>query len=185
MQWDGQWYLEIAAKGCSYDPRRASRVAFFPLYPLLGKAVAAITGLETGWALVLVSHLALLGAFVLWPFYLQARLLGLDFRSSKDRVRDGLSNTFLAGEDLPERDAWCSWPQANNAHGTCAIPPNFTWNDPTWWPNTWSFRSNHPGGLQFGFADGSVRFVRQDIEREVYWALANRAGREPVPAGNE
>lgn len=103
-----------------------------------------------------------------------------DYTSSKDRVRDGLSNTFMVGEDLPERNAWCSWPYANNAYGTCAIPPNSTWDDPTWWPNTWSFRSNHPGGLQFAFGDGSIRFIRQDVALDVYRALATRAGREPV-----
>ena len=56
-------------------------------------------------------------------------------------VTDGLSHTFLIGEDLPDKDSWCSWPYANNAYGTCAIPPNFTFQDPNWWPNTQSFRS--------------------------------------------
>jgi len=93
-------------------------------------------------------------------------------------VTDGLSRTFLAGEDLPQQDAWCSWPYANNAYGTCAIPPNFTYSDPTWWPNTQSFRSAHPGGLNFAMADGSLHFINARIELATYRALATRAGGE-------
>lgn len=73
VQWDGQWYMEIAAQGYRYDPDRASSVAFFPLYPLLGRVVAAATGLSVGWALLAVSHLCLMGAFVLLAAYAQAR----------------------------------------------------------------------------------------------------------------
>jgi len=103
-----------------------------------------------------------------------------DQRITKDHVLDGLSTTFLLGEDLPEANRWLSWPYSNNAYGTCAIPPNFTFDDPTWWPNTWSFRSHHPGGLQFAFADGSVRFVAQSIALNVYRAIATRKGKERV-----
>lgn len=95
-------------------------------------------------------------------------------------VRDGLSQTFMIGEDLPEKNRWCSWPYANNAYGTCAIPPNFSYRDPNWWPNTHSFRSAHPGGLNFAMADGSVHFIEQGIALPVYRALATRAGQETV-----
>ena len=93
-------------------------------------------------------------------------------------VTDGLSHTFLIGEDLPDKDSWCSWPYANNAYGTCAIPPNFTFQDPNWWPNTQSFRSAHPGGLNFSMANGATRFVSADIDLATYRALATRAGGE-------
>lgn len=39
-------------------------------------------------------------------------------------ITDGLSNTFLIGEDIPALNKWCSWPYATHAYGTCAIPPN-------------------------------------------------------------
>lgn len=37
-------------------------------------------------------------------------------------ITDGLSSTFMVGEDLPALNSHCSWPYANNAVGTCAIP---------------------------------------------------------------
>src|SRR5207253_515527 len=40
------------------------------------------------------------------------------------RITDGTSNTFLAGEDIPEIDAHCVWFYSNGTLGTCAIPPN-------------------------------------------------------------
>ena len=41
-----------------------------------------------------------------------------------------------------------------------------------------SFRSAHPTGINFAFADGSVRFISQDIALGTYRALATRAGGE-------
>lgn len=96
-------------------------------------------------------------------------------------VTDGLSSTFLIGEDLPIHNRWCSWPYANNAYGTCAIPPNFISPDPFLFEETWSFRSNHPGGLNFALADGAVRFVSETIDLATYHATATRAGGEATP----
>jgi prepilin-type N-terminal cleavage/methylation domain-containing protein len=97
-------------------------------------------------------------------------------------VTDGLSNTFMIGEDLPTRNLWCSWPWFNHATGTCAIYPNShkMGFGPGDWANVYSFRSNHPMGLQFAMADGSVHFVRENINPAIYRALASRAGGEPV-----
>ena len=39
-------------------------------------------------------------------------------------ITDGTSNTFMLGEDIPSLNCWCAWPYANDATGTCAIPPN-------------------------------------------------------------
>jgi prepilin-type processing-associated H-X9-DG protein len=43
---------------------------------------------------------------------------------------------------------------------------------PSDWPNVLSFRSRHPGGATFCFADGSVHFVSQTIEHAHYRALS-------------
>ena len=108
-----------------------------------------------------------------------------DVRKGKMPLRyitDGTSNTFMIGEDLPDMVLWNAWAYSNGATATCAIPPN---NGDTTvapgindWPNRYSFRSRHPGGLQFAMADGSVHFIRQDIPQSVYRALATIRGDE-------
>ncbi len=108
------------------------------------------------------------------------------YRRKLSDIKDGLSNTFMVGEDLPEKNAWCSWPYASHTYGTCAIPPNYNKNPdgtdihPMDWYNTHSFRSSQVGGLQFGMADGSVRFISSDIELTLYRALDTLNGRERV-----
>ena len=107
------------------------------------------------------------------------------------QITDGTSNTFLLGEDIPEIDAHCTWPYSNGTIGTCAIPPNVmkrangTLYDPYGdWPEIYSFRSRHIGGLHFGFADGTVRFVHDTIPLQTYRALATIAGSEPVDSNS-
>jgi prepilin-type N-terminal cleavage/methylation domain-containing protein/prepilin-type processing-associated H-X9-DG protein len=43
-------------------------------------------------------------------------------------------------------------------------------------------RSNHVGGVNVSFCDGSVRFVDDDVRLEVWRAVATRAGSEPPEA---
>src|SRR5262249_10092705 len=101
-------------------------------------------------------------------------------------ITDGTSNTFMVGEDLPILNIHAAWAFANTACGTCGIGPNnnvktngslFATND---WPNLYSFRSRHPGGLQFAQADGSVRFVNDSIPLSTYRAMCTRSGSEVV-----
>jgi prepilin-type N-terminal cleavage/methylation domain-containing protein len=101
-------------------------------------------------------------------------------------IRDGTSNTFMVGESIPDLTVHCSWPYSNNAVATCAIPPNTAvlpqyqgggfgvWD----WPNVYSFRSWHDGGLQFAMADASVHFVADAIDLPTYRALATIKGGE-------
>jgi prepilin-type N-terminal cleavage/methylation domain-containing protein/prepilin-type processing-associated H-X9-DG protein len=42
--------------------------------------------------------------------------------------------------------------------------------------------SNHPGGVNVLFADGSVRFVKDTIDRKTWWSLGTREGGEVVSA---
>ncbi len=100
-------------------------------------------------------------------------------------IGDGASNTFLVGEDVPEKNTHCAWPYANTAVGTCAIAPNARQPDGTEfaaddYANVYSFRSRHPGGLNFAFADGSVRFISDSIALPLYRALATIRGAEVV-----
>jgi prepilin-type N-terminal cleavage/methylation domain-containing protein/prepilin-type processing-associated H-X9-DG protein len=45
-----------------------------------------------------------------------------------------------------------------------------------------SFRSDHPGGVNFAMVDASVRFISQDIDQNVLNALATRSGGEVIDA---
>ena len=60
-----------------------------------------------------------------------------------------------------------------------AMKPNQPgWNNPGDWPDVYSFRSWHTGGANFGMADGAVRFVGENIDINVYRALATIQGGE-------
>ena len=85
------------------------------------------------------------------------------------------------GKRLP-RNAWA---YTNGAYATCAIPlnakdANRQWFPPGQWQNNYSFRSRHPGGAQFAYCDGSVRFVNETIPLQTYRALATRDTGEVV-----
>jgi prepilin-type N-terminal cleavage/methylation domain-containing protein/prepilin-type processing-associated H-X9-DG protein len=43
--------------------------------------------------------------------------------------------------------------------------------------------SFHPGGVNVGFLDGSVRFVKDGVDPRTWWAIATRAGGELIDAG--
>jgi len=40
--------------------------------------------------------------------------------------------------------------------------------------------SNHPGGVNMLFADGSVQFIQNSIDQVVYWGIGSRNGNESV-----
>lgn len=71
--WDGQWYKKIASVGYSYDPNAQSSVAFFPAYPLVGRAVARLTGLAPEIALVLTSNISFFLALFCLRRYIESR----------------------------------------------------------------------------------------------------------------
>jgi prepilin-type N-terminal cleavage/methylation domain-containing protein/prepilin-type processing-associated H-X9-DG protein len=50
------------------------------------------------------------------------------------------------------------------------------WN----WSVTWGFKSNHTGGANFAFADGSVRFISETIDHQTYQYLGCRNDGQPV-----
>ena len=61
-RFDAQWFTLIATKGYDAHPFSA---AFFPLYPLSIRAVAAVPGVGALGAATIVSNLSYLGALVL------------------------------------------------------------------------------------------------------------------------
>jgi len=63
-RWDADWYRSIAVSGYVWDGETGvGNVAFFPLYPMLARAIAA-TGLPFFWAATLLSHAAFVASVV-------------------------------------------------------------------------------------------------------------------------
>jgi Mannosyltransferase (PIG-V) len=65
VHWDSQHYLSIATTGYEFYGQRWPNAAFFPLYPLLIRAVAPLLGGSATIAALLVAQLALFGALLL------------------------------------------------------------------------------------------------------------------------
>jgi prepilin-type N-terminal cleavage/methylation domain-containing protein/prepilin-type processing-associated H-X9-DG protein len=118
-------------------------------------------------------------------------------------VSDGLSNTILIGEKLPNEEylSWNGhWLDENSgyAHCTTVVPINYRtdlqqpcdqspgvpqpWSSApevvkhsyTNWGVTHGFKSRHAGGANFVFADGSVHFLSQTINMNTYQYLGCR-----------
>lgn len=62
-------------------------------------------------------------------------------------------------------------------HGRLSPP-----NDPAGSPGT--FHSEHPGGVNFMFMDGSCHFIRNSVSLTVFRALCTRNNGEPITSGD-
>ncbi|MGL4423724.1 MAG: DUF1559 domain-containing protein [Gemmataceae bacterium] len=115
---------------------------------------------------------------------------GLFFRNSSINklsllnITDGTSNTMMIGEDIPSENNHSAAFYSNGDYCSTHAPLNYFPQPPGSqagnWPLVMGFRSMHTGGAQFAFADGSVQFIPQTIDRLQYQQLSTRAGRETV-----
>lgn len=173
--------------GCNSDPRSGT-ISTEGYYKYIGPKFG------------LTSYLAVEGsAYQIGPSNTNLNLAfggpkdGVIYRSSDTRIEeivDGTSNTLLLGErppsPVPDLDwGWWAWSAYDSALAvtehrsllTIGCPkPNFyaagNIIDPCDAHHFWSL---HPGGAQWVFADGSVRFLAYSAV-DVLPALATRAG---------
>ena len=109
-------------------------------------------------------------------------------------IPDGLSNTIMIGEVLPryhDHMGNLSWAHFNGgyAHATTIVPINMKVSNTIRtgacsvdnglrrdrnWNVSWGFKSNHSGGANFVFADGSVRMLNESISMQTYILLGGR-----------
>jgi prepilin-type N-terminal cleavage/methylation domain-containing protein/prepilin-type processing-associated H-X9-DG protein len=114
-------------------------------------------------------------------------------------VTDGLSHTLLLGETTLDTFFAIGWsPPAGwastfggNSEAFTIMPINYRIDadDLSWcgrfsgrgpahnvwnWGVTWGFKSWHPGGANFVFADGSVHFLRANLDHRTYQLLGCR-----------
>ena len=99
-------------------------------------------------------------------------------------VHDGQSKTFLVGEDLPEHNFHSAAYYANGDYSSCQAAPNYLPDppNPDFWPNAFTFRSRHTGGVQFSYVDTSTKYIDELIDLTTYQALSTKAGGEIVNA---
>jgi prepilin-type N-terminal cleavage/methylation domain-containing protein/prepilin-type processing-associated H-X9-DG protein len=113
-------------------------------------------------------------------------------------ITDGTSNTILDGEVLPAEGADNNFYMFNGATAGTTLPPNLsTAGSPTtlsgctasFGTTVWAcrfsyankgFKSKHPGGINVGLCDGSVRFIKNSINRATFAALGSKNGGEVV-----
>jgi prepilin-type N-terminal cleavage/methylation domain-containing protein len=106
-------------------------------------------------------------------------------------ITDGTSNTFAAGESLYESCDWFTWSNPNGT--TCGSQMTINYKlitshtgnsasltDSGNWRVGFGFRSQHPGIVQFLFADAHVGAIKESINRNTYRWLSTRAGGEII-----
>ena len=118
---------------------------------------------------------------------------------------DGTTNTLLVGEMNYAFDNYY-WSASGGPPAPGGPKKDVKWGETRWssgyWCVTWgstygmynpkrlvsssafeelqTFRSDHKGGANFAFADGSVRFIQENIDATTLDGLATRGGKEPV-----
>jgi len=117
---------------------------------------------------------------------------GMFFRNSYEKpvkmknVKDGTSKTILVGEDLTRFNKHAAMFYANGDWATTNPPLNFKPDlvaNPDALDDFWDvqgFRSDHDGGANFVFVDGSCHFISDSVDRFSYQAYGSRNGRELV-----
>ncbi|MBI3465341.1 MAG: DUF1559 domain-containing protein [Planctomycetes bacterium] len=131
-------------------------------------------GINGGWTCVHNNPGAIRGMF--------AR--GVTSISTRD-VRDGTSNTIMLGETKPHYSEFGALWTYNVPTTLFSLKLNSSFlkiaeiNRTVSWLNAQGHASYHPGGAQFVFADGSVKFLPDSMDYPTYCLAGDRADSKP------
>jgi prepilin-type N-terminal cleavage/methylation domain-containing protein/prepilin-type processing-associated H-X9-DG protein len=140
------------------------------------------------------SNTFMFGEVSLWP---NDPAAGIAWNEANATAAFGVS-FYFSGEVRPATGAFVI-PRLNSPPDTTgailnacfgsAVVPSDWWNPTS--PNysataaaactklgQWAFRSLHPGGANFAFADGSVKFIKNSVNYATYMGLGSRAAGE-------
>jgi len=120
-------------------------------------------------------------------------------------ITDGESQVILAGEQLPHKGdhSRSGWFYFNSNWTPTTAPinypivgigdPGFAWYNQSAplnphscthfanWMTSEGFKSQHKGGAQFVFVDGSIQFLSENIDYITYQRLGDRRDGQPLP----
>ncbi len=105
------------------------------------------------------------------------KLTGWRSHTTFAHIRDGTSNTLLAGEVTYARARASGAYNGDHYNGTLLGPSYPIQRD----RNESGFGSDHPGIVQFVFCDGSVRAISVEINSTLAGKLVTRAGGGVIP----
>ena len=110
------------------------------------------------------------------------------------KVTDGTSNTFVVGETVVGQDPhstayfsdgdWAGVSPALNFFLPVEEMDKVNAGQSEKWAWVRGFRSRHPGGAHFVMVDGSVHYINEGVDHQVYRALGTKDGGEAHGLGS-
>jgi prepilin-type processing-associated H-X9-DG protein len=119
---------------------------------------------------------------------LNRNMFGINGAAKMGDIIDGTSTTLMLCESPFRKNAsvygpyWLAWVYTsgvttgggiNRTNGCGGLPA-------TGCPTAWGAGSKHEGGMQIVMADGSVRFINENINTTIYSGLVTIAGGEAI-----
>ena len=200
---DAVWKQAVAAYGVTKTPTADPPHPFSTVIRLYGcpadERVKTATMTRGKYTAAFTSYLGVSGK----TGSTRDGILYLDSTVRFTDITDGTSNTILVGERPPSKDLWYGWWYAGfgaGGNGTAdmvlgvrenippgdafipdcgGLPARFAPGRIDNMCDVFHFWSLHPGGANFLFADGSVRFLAYSADA-IMPALATRSGGEVV-----